>query len=36
MGLLLGQGGSNKNIVRLQPPLNISMEDASYAADVLE
>jgi 4-aminobutyrate aminotransferase-like enzyme len=36
MGLLLGKGGYQNNIARLQPPLNITMQDASFAADVLE
>ena len=36
MGLLIGRSGTQQNVIRLQPPLNITMEDASFAADVLE
>lgn len=35
-GVLVGLGGALGNVVRLQPPLVISPEDADRAADVLE
>ena len=35
-GVLIGVGGTNGNVVRLQPPLVISQEQLSTALDVLE
>ena len=35
-GLLMSKGGSYGNLIRLQPPLNLTMEDMTFAADVLE
>jgi 4-aminobutyrate aminotransferase-like enzyme len=29
-GMLLGRGGAGGNVLRLQPPLCMSMEDAKY------
>jgi len=35
-GLLFGKGGPFGNVIRIQPPLTITKQDADYAADVLE
>ena len=35
-GVLVGVGGSLGNVVRLQPPLVLTAEQADHAADVLE
>ena len=36
LGLLFSKGGIYGNLLRLQPPLNITKEDAIYLTDVLE
>lgn len=35
-GLLFGKGGPFGNVLRLQPPLCLSIKDADYVVDVLE
>lgn len=32
----MSKGGSLGNLIRLQPPLTLTMEDMKFAADVLE
>jgi alanine-glyoxylate transaminase / (R)-3-amino-2-methylpropionate-pyruvate transaminase len=36
MGVLLGKGGLDGNVLRIKPPLCISAEDADFAVDVLD
>jgi alanine-glyoxylate transaminase/(R)-3-amino-2-methylpropionate-pyruvate transaminase len=35
-GLLFGKGGVLGNVLRLQPPLCLSLQDAKYVVDALE
>jgi len=35
-GLLFGKGGVFGNVLRLQPPLCLNMQDAKYIIDALE
>ncbi len=34
-GILIGVGGVHQNVVRIQPPLNLSSDEASKAADII-
>jgi alanine-glyoxylate transaminase/(R)-3-amino-2-methylpropionate-pyruvate transaminase len=36
MGLLLGKGGLDANVLRIKPPMCITAEDADFAVDVLD
>jgi alanine-glyoxylate transaminase/(R)-3-amino-2-methylpropionate-pyruvate transaminase len=36
MGVLLGKGGLEGNVLRIKPPLCITAEDADFAVDVLD
>jgi len=36
MGVLLGKGGLEGNVLRIKPPLCISAADADFAVDVLD
>ncbi|MDX2206125.1 MAG: aspartate aminotransferase family protein [Gemmatimonadales bacterium] len=36
MGLLVGKGGLDGNVLRIKPPLCITAEDADFAVDVLD
>jgi alanine-glyoxylate transaminase/(R)-3-amino-2-methylpropionate-pyruvate transaminase len=36
MGLLLGKGGIDGNVLRIKPPLCISAADVDYALEVLD
>ncbi len=36
MGVLLGKGGLDGNVLRIKPPLCITAEDADFAVDVLD
>jgi alanine-glyoxylate transaminase / (R)-3-amino-2-methylpropionate-pyruvate transaminase len=36
MGVLLGKGGLNGNVLRIKPPLCLSVEDVDFALEVLE
>jgi alanine-glyoxylate transaminase/(R)-3-amino-2-methylpropionate-pyruvate transaminase len=35
-GVLLGKGGLNGNVLRIKPPMCISIQDADYAIDVID
>jgi 4-aminobutyrate aminotransferase len=35
-GILFGKGGPFGNVIRVQPPLTLSLKDAEYVANVLE
>jgi alanine-glyoxylate transaminase / (R)-3-amino-2-methylpropionate-pyruvate transaminase len=36
MGVLLGKGGLDGNVLRIKPPLCITGEDVDFAVDVLD
>ncbi|HEY8196868.1 MAG TPA: hypothetical protein VIG04_07815, partial [Gemmatimonadales bacterium] len=36
MGVLMGKGGLEGNVLRIKPPLCITAEDADFAVDVLD
>jgi len=36
MGVLMGKGGLDGNVLRIKPPLCITAEDADFAVDVLD
>jgi alanine-glyoxylate transaminase/(R)-3-amino-2-methylpropionate-pyruvate transaminase len=35
MGVLLGKGGIDGNVIRVKPPMCITAEDADYALEVI-
>ena len=35
-GVLFGKGGVNGNILRIQPPMCLTLQDAKYVVDALE
>ncbi|XP_006815377.1 alanine--glyoxylate aminotransferase 2, mitochondrial-like, partial [Saccoglossus kowalevskii] len=36
MGLLLGKAGLHSNVLRIKPPMCITLSDADFAIDVIE
>ena len=36
MGMLIGKGGLDGNVLRIKPPMCITLDDADYALDVLD